>query len=79
MAGGTPANPAALAAWIFFWFSFLDEHHRDPVDYRVEDFALRATQVVRFLELHFCVAFRAGEDFEQFLRDHWRMVVRLAP
>jgi hypothetical protein len=78
MAGGTPANPAALASWLFR-FRLFDEHYGDAVHYRVEDFALRATQVVRFLELHFCVAFRAGEDFEQFLRDHWRMVVRLAP
>ena len=60
-------------------FGFLDEHYRDPIHYRVEDFALRAAQVVRLFELHFRVAFRAREDFEQFLRDHWRMVVRLAP
>jgi hypothetical protein len=35
--------------------------------------------VIGFLELHFRVAFRAREDFEEFLRDHTRMVVRLAP
>jgi hypothetical protein len=34
--------------------------------------------VVRLFELHFRVTFRAGEDFEKFLGDHSRMVVRLA-
>jgi hypothetical protein len=35
--------------------------------------------VIRLLELHLRVAFRAREDFKQFFRDHARMVVRLAP
>jgi len=63
----------------FFGLGFFDEHYWDAVDDRVEDLALRAAQVIRFLELHLRVAFRAREDFEQFLRDHERMVVRLAP
>ena len=61
------------------WLGLFDEHHRDAVDDRVEDLALRTTQVVRLLELHFRVAFWTGEDFEKFLGDHARMVVRLAP
>jgi hypothetical protein len=35
--------------------------------------------VSRLFELHLRVAFRARKDFEQFFRDHARMVVRLAP
>jgi hypothetical protein len=35
--------------------------------------------VVRLFQLHFRVAFGAREDCEKFMRDHWRMVVRLAP
>jgi len=78
MAGGTPANPAALPGGLF-WFGFLDQHYRDPIHYRVQHLAVRAAQVVRLFELHFGVAFWAGEDFEKFLGDHCRMVVRLAP
>ncbi len=30
MAGGTPANPAALPGGLF-WFGFLDQHYRDAI------------------------------------------------
>jgi hypothetical protein len=63
MAGGTPANPAALAGWVF-WLGFLDQHHRYAIDDWIQNLALRASQVVRLFELHFRVTFRAGEDFE---------------
>jgi hypothetical protein len=63
MVGGTPANPAALAGWVF-WLGFLDQHYRDAIDYWIEDVAAWASQVVRPFELHFRVTFRASEDFE---------------
>ena len=59
--------------------TLFDQHHRNAIDDRVEDFAVRAAQMVGLLELHFRVAFGTGEDFEQFFGDHARMVVRLAP
>ena len=82
MAGGTPANPATLVgatASQLFGFGFFYEHHGDVVDYRVEDFALRTAQVIWLLWLYLRVAFGASENFEEFFRDHARMVVRLAP
>ena len=78
MAGGTPANPAALAG-LLFGLGFLDQHHRDSIFDAVQHPALGAPQLIGLLELHFGVAFRAGENFEEFLGDHSRMVVRLAP
>jgi hypothetical protein len=59
--------------------SLFDQHHGDPVDDRIEDLALRTAELVGLLELHLGVAFRARQDFQQFLRDHPRMVVRFGP
>src|SRR2546429_8749010 len=82
---GTPATTSAPLSPFWNWlplarlclgFAFFDQHHRDAVDDRVEHLAVRAAQLVGLLELHLRVAFRAGQDFEQFLRDHPRMVVR---
>ncbi len=62
-----------------FCFRLFDQHHRDAVDYWIQDLALRTAEAVRLFELHLGVTFRAGEDLEKFLGDHERMVVRLAP
>ena len=80
MAGGAspPGPPIALVRRLV-WLRFFDQHHRNAVDDGIQHFALRAAQVVWLFELDFRVAFRAGKDFEKFRRDHWRMVVRLAP
>ena len=61
-AGGTPAAAATLE---LFWLCFLDEHHRDIVDDRVEHLAVGAAQLIRLLELDLGVALWAGQDFEQ--------------
>ena len=47
MAGGTPAIPATLER--LFRLCFFDQHYRDAVDYWVQDFALRASEMVGFL------------------------------
>jgi hypothetical protein len=66
-------------ARLFLRLGLFNQHHRDAVDDRIAHLAVGTTQLVWFLELHARVAFRARQDFEQFLRDHPRMVVRFGP
>ena len=61
------------------WFPFLDKEHRDAVDDRIEDLALRAAEMVRFLELQLGVALGARQNLEELLGDHAPMVVRFEP
>jgi len=44
--------------------AFLDEEHRDPVDDRIEDLAVRAPELVRLLQLQLGVAPRAGQNLQ---------------
>ena len=43
----------------------------------IDNLAVRTAQLVGLLELHFRVTLRTSQDFEEFLRDHPRMVVPL--
>lgn len=58
--------------------SLFNQHHRNSIDDRIQDLAVRTAELVGLLELHLGVALGARQDFEQFLRDHPRMVVRFA-
>ena len=55
---------------LLLWFAFFDEQHRDSVDDRIEDLAVRAPEVVRLLQLQLGVAPGAGQYLEQLLRYH---------
>ena len=59
-----------------FWLRLFYEQHRDAVDDRIEDLALRAAEAVRSFQLQLGVALWARQNLEQLLRDHAPMVVR---
>ena len=61
---------------LFLWFAFFDEQHRDSVDDRIEDLAVRAPEVVRLLQLQLGVALGASQNLEQLWRDHACIVLR---
>jgi hypothetical protein len=61
------------------WFSLFDQKHRDAIDDRIKDLAVRAPKVVRLLELELGVALGTGENLEEFVRDHAFMVVPFRP
>ena len=56
--------------------AFFYEQHRDAVDDRIEDFAVRAPEVVRLLQLQLGMAPGARQNLEQLLRDHACIVLR---
>ena len=49
---------------------FLDQHHRDPVDDRVDHFAVGAAQLVGLSVLDLGMALGTGQDLEQLFRYH---------
>ena len=70
MAGRSPANPATLAGGFVVRLRFLDQHHRDPVDDRVDHFAVGAAQLVGLSVLDLGMALGTGQDLEQLFRYH---------
>jgi hypothetical protein len=72
---GANLNERPLRGLFWLRFSFFDEEDRDSVDDRVENLAVRAAEVVGLFQLQPGMALGARQDFEQFARDHLRMVV----
>ena len=64
-AGVNPAAALASSQRRLFGLGLFDQHHRDAVNDRVQDLAVGAAQLIRFLELDLGVAFRARQNFEQ--------------